>query len=190
MFRFREPYLVLVDGTFCQKAVTQHIDIKERMRSYIESEVTCCTTKCILAELEMLGDQFKHARMVAQKFQLRHCEHKGNPIAATDCIKSLLGDESKGRFFVATQDKSLTTYTQKLPGIPLFYIHKNVLVLEKPSKKTMEMVQQLSLAKIDIEETKPSEKEEKQPFSPLVRKKRKAKGPNPLSCKKKQKKNA
>jgi len=189
IFKFHAPYLVLLDGTFCQSAVTQKLDVRERISSYIDSEVTCCTTSCIIAELEKLGDSTYHAKLSAKKLQMRHCEHRENPVSAVECIKSLINKPEKGRFFVGTQDEELKTHLRKVPGIPLFYIHKNIIVLDKPSKVTMDKIDEISSARMEVPVSeKPStiNVEVKTKSSlPRTRQKRKSKGPNPLSCKKK-----
>lgn len=44
-FGFREPFQILVDGTFCQAALKNKIQIKEQMPKYFMGEVHLCTTK-------------------------------------------------------------------------------------------------------------------------------------------------
>lgn len=43
-FRLREPFQVLVDGTFCQAALKNKIQIKEQLPKYLMGEVQLCTT--------------------------------------------------------------------------------------------------------------------------------------------------
>lgn len=44
-FSFREPFQILVDGTFCQLALKNKIQIKEQMPKYLMGEVKLCTTR-------------------------------------------------------------------------------------------------------------------------------------------------
>lgn len=44
-FSFREPYQVLLDGTFCQAALKNQIQIKEQLPKYLMGEVQLCSTK-------------------------------------------------------------------------------------------------------------------------------------------------
>lgn len=44
-FNFREPFQILIDGTFCQAALKNKIQIKEQLPKYLMGEVRLCTTK-------------------------------------------------------------------------------------------------------------------------------------------------
>lgn len=46
-FSFREPFQILIDGTFCQAALKNKIQIKEQMPKYLMGEVQLCTTKWV-----------------------------------------------------------------------------------------------------------------------------------------------
>lgn len=46
-FSFREPFQILIDGTFCQAALKNKIQIKEQMPKYLMGEVQLCTTKYV-----------------------------------------------------------------------------------------------------------------------------------------------
>lgn len=99
------------------------------------------------------------------------------------------------RYIIATQDRDLQESVRKVPGVPLFYLHQKVPTLEPPSpasqKKALEyrttvgmnaqQAETIVLLKkrsgIAVEEAEKS----------VGKKKRKKKGPNPLSCKKKKK---
>ncbi|KAG7225439.1 hypothetical protein INR49_027433, partial [Caranx melampygus] len=44
-FNFRQPFQILIDGTFCQAALKNKIQIKEQIPKYLMGEVQLCTTK-------------------------------------------------------------------------------------------------------------------------------------------------
>lgn len=44
-FNLREPFQILVDGTFCQAALKNKIQIKEQLPKYLMGEVQLCTTR-------------------------------------------------------------------------------------------------------------------------------------------------
>lgn len=44
-FNFREPFQILIDGTFCQAALKNKIQIKEQLPKYLMGEIQLCTTK-------------------------------------------------------------------------------------------------------------------------------------------------
>jgi rRNA-processing protein FCF1 len=47
------------------------------------------------------------------------------------------------RYFVATQDKDLRLALSNLPGVPLVYINKVILVLEPPSSTSKAFAKQV-----------------------------------------------
>ncbi len=50
-FGFTKPYRVLVDGTFCQAALTNRINLREQVSKYLNEETELATTSCVLKEL-------------------------------------------------------------------------------------------------------------------------------------------
>jgi hypothetical protein len=50
----------------------------------------------------------------------------------------------KKRFFVATQDQELRRILSHTPGVPLIYLNKVTLVLESPSRSSLEYNQSVS----------------------------------------------
>jgi len=205
MFNYHAPFLVLVDGSFCSAAAAQNMfDLRDRISNYLTTESTCCTTVCILNEIKQLEKReglteearegVKQARMIAQKFQVRHCDHKKSPVSARECIKSLVsGDGSSGKYFVATKDKKIQKFCDEIAGIPQIYMHGNVILLKDLSKVTQKKVDSLNRERwegtADQEGLRAMRNAEKGEYRGKSKRKRKAKGPNPLSCKKKKKVN-
>uniref|UniRef100_A0A671KVT1 UTP23 small subunit processome component n=1 Tax=Sinocyclocheilus anshuiensis TaxID=1608454 RepID=A0A671KVT1_9TELE len=84
-FCFREPFQILIDGTFCQAALKNKIQIKEQLPKYLMGEVQLCTTK----------------------FQIRKCKHMKDPLPALECLLSMLGETNPHHYFIATQVRTL-----------------------------------------------------------------------------------
>lgn len=193
-FSFREPFQILVDGTFCQAALKNKIQIKEQMPKYLMGEVQLCTTNCALKELESLGKELYGAKIILQRYQVRKCAHFKDPVPASECLLSMLGKTNPHHYFVATQDHTLTTGLKEIPGVPLFYIILNTIVLDKPSQASLDLVQKVQLGELvspSQQESIRSLKEEQglgHRDTERRGRKRKRKGPNPLSCLKKKKK--
>ncbi|XP_030645076.1 rRNA-processing protein UTP23 homolog [Chanos chanos] len=195
-FGFREPYQILIDGTFCQAALKNKIQIKEQMPKYFMSEVQLCTTNCALKELETLSKELYGAKLVLQRFQIRKCKHMKDPVSTSECLLSLLEDSNRNHYFVATQDKELTSALREIPGVPLLYIVLNTIVLDKPSSRSLKHVeavqlgelvtpsQQHSIRSLKEEQGIGEDGEERRGR----KRKRKSGNPNPLSCLKKKKK--
>ncbi|KAJ8409845.1 hypothetical protein AAFF_G00219040 [Aldrovandia affinis] len=194
-FNFRQPFQILLDGTFCQAALKNKIQIKEQMPKYLMGEVQLCTTNCVLKELESLGKELYGAKIILQRFQIRNCAHFKNPVPASQCLVSMLDSNNPHHYFVASQDQELTSAVKKVPGVPLMYIILNTIVLDKPSLCSVTHVravqagelvtpeQQQSISKLKEEQGIARDGTERR-----KKRKRKVKNPNPLSCLKKKKK--
>ncbi|XP_062985977.1 rRNA-processing protein UTP23 homolog [Elgaria multicarinata webbii] len=193
-FGFREPFQVLLDGTFCQAALRNKIQIREQLPGYLAGATQLCTTRCVLKELESLGKELYGAKLIAQRFQVRHCSHFKSPVSGSVCLLSMIEDGNPHHYFIATQDQDLATKIKKRAGVPLLFIIQNTMVLDKPSAKSLAFVQTMQTNRLMPEHQKQSIallKEEQglaKTSEPKKRKRKRAAGPNPLSCLKKKKK--
>jgi len=99
-------------------------------------------------------------------------------------------------YVVATQDRGLQKWIKNRPGQPLLYLHQMTPVLDEPSPISKKRANKISLEKIKINKNTEETIEKlkisegvtvaKAPVKPNeIKKKKKKKGPNPLSCKKK-----
>ena len=200
-FGFHSPYLLLLDGTFCSACLTAKVNIKDQLPKFL-GEVKLLTTACCIKELEQLqgiNPSVYGALMVTKTFQVYKCDHKVAK-SGQECILSLLtpsdnSQHKKVHLMVATNDNSLRAKVRSIAGVPLVYLHGNCPTLEKPSGLTTKFVEKTSENKLltlhqekTIKELKKQVFGEPTPSEPRKKKKRKGpKGPNPLSCKKKQK---
>ncbi|XP_072530983.1 rRNA-processing protein UTP23 homolog [Salminus brasiliensis] len=195
-FGFREPFQILIDGTFCQAALKNKIQIREQMPKYFMGEVQLCTTNCALKELESLSDDLYGAKLILQRYQIRKCKHSKEPVPASQCLLSMLEKTNPHHFFVATQDRDLTTGVMGIPGVPLLYIIQNTMVLDKPSACSLKHVEAAQLGELvspteqqSIQNLKAEQGLSKDGVEQQGKKhKRKSGNPNPLSCLKKKKK--
>lgn len=53
-FDFHPPYQIILDGTFCQAALSNKVNISEQMPKYLNDEVKLLTTVCVINEVEKL----------------------------------------------------------------------------------------------------------------------------------------
>ncbi|NXK17403.1 UTP23 protein, partial [Arenaria interpres] len=193
-FHFREPFQVLLDGTFCQAALRNKIQIREQLPGYLGGGTQLCTTRCVLKELESLGKALYGAKLIAQRFQLRSCSHHKDPVSGSACLLSMIEEGNPHHFFIATQDQELANKVKKKAGVPLLFIIQNTMVLDKPSPKSLAFVQKLQMNELVPEHQKQSivQLKEKEGLAKQEgekrRKRKRAGGPNPLSCLKKKKK--
>ncbi|XP_040835402.1 rRNA-processing protein UTP23 homolog [Ochotona curzoniae] len=194
-FGVREPYQILLDGTFCQAALRGRIQLREQLPRYLMGETQLCTTRCVLKELETLGKDLYGAKLIAQKCQVRNCPHFRSAVSGSECLLAMVGDGNAHHYFVATQDQNLSVKVKKQPGIPLLFIIQNTIVLDKPSARTIGFVKAVEAGQLvsahekqSIEQQKEQQGLVKSPERRRRKKRRKTGGPNPLSCLKKKKK--
>ncbi|XP_034017257.1 rRNA-processing protein UTP23 homolog [Thalassophryne amazonica] len=194
-FSFREPFQILIDGTFCQAALKNKIQIKEQIPKYLMGEVQLCTTNCALKELDSLGKQLYGAKLILQRFQVRRCQHVHSPVPASECLLSMLEDTNPHHYFVATQDHTVTTGLKRIPGVPLLYIILNTIVLDKLSHASLRYVHAVQLGQLmsPVQQSKIRSLKQEQGLGQKQgerrgkKRKRKQGNPNPLSCLKKKK---
>jgi U3 small nucleolar RNA-associated protein 23 len=192
-FGFKAPFLILIDGTFCQMALKFKINLADQMPRYLQDKVKMLTTVCVVTETEKLGPALYGAQKIVKQFDTLSCGHEKNPISAADCLLSLIErDNNRGHYLLATQDSALTSKVRRLPGSPVIYLKHNAINFEKPSDASNRIAEEQLAADVrpkdhemdtlkSLKRQALGEPEEKPP-----KKKRKGpKGPNPLSCKKK-----
>ncbi|KAB2611788.1 rRNA-processing protein UTP23-like protein [Pyrus ussuriensis x Pyrus communis] len=177
------------------------------------------TTKCALAELKqhgsMLGPSYSQSLEAANSLIIARCDHE-SPASAEDCILDVVGQSNSEHFFVATQHVDLRQKLLKIPGVPAIYALRTAILLESPSDAQRQFVksskeQRLHMTELEYkmlkkkknilnshEKDDPSGEEDAKRDTArkglgvkdkVQFKRKRAKGPNPLSCKKKKMKN-
>lgn len=197
-FKFRTPFQVIIDPEILITTNSQSFDILKGLARTIQSESKPMITQCCIE----LIYQTKNQELIdfAKSFERRKCNHK-EIINPSDCIELIvnINGENKHRYIIASQDLNLRKKLRKIPGIPLIYMNRSVMVMEPlsdASKKYNENIENLKLTaglnskdagKLDeiknIQEKIGENGDD-------VKKSKKRKGPkepNPLSVKKKKK---
>ncbi|XP_064606666.1 rRNA-processing protein UTP23 homolog [Liolophura sinensis] len=192
-FDFAPPIRVLIDGTFCKAALKFKINISEQLPKYLDCEVKQCTTQCVLAECEALGPLLYGPFKVLQQFHIQSCSHD-TPIPASKCLLSMIKQQNKAKFYIATQDQELAERLRSRPGNPLLFIAYNAINLEAPaetSRKRAHKKVQSNMVPTDFHK-EILDKMKTDVLGPATHvnkhRHKKVKGPNPLSCKKKKSK--
>ncbi|PKI52506.1 hypothetical protein CRG98_027078 [Punica granatum] len=176
-YGFRKPFKVLCDGTFVHNLVVHRVDPADRAISNILSApVKLFTTRCVLEELKRLGRSHSEALATARSFAVARCDHEGKT-KADSCILEVVKENNREHFFVATQDADLRRKLKEKTGV--------ILASTKPkhSDEEEDLAGQDGYKAV-AEKTQAVKKglgvKDKPQF-----KRKKAKGPNPLSCLKK-----
>jgi len=196
-FGFSPPYSILADGTFCQAALKNKINLREQLPKYLDGIVELVTTRCILEELEKLGSQLYGALVICRQFHLVQCPHT-QARSAAECILRLArkgqskergenGEMKHPKYMVASQDGDLLEKLRNYGGIPLMSIHRNTILLAKPSTRSLEKAQEEKTTNMGSELSRVKELKRTvlgTSEETSTRKRKRRKGVNPLACKK------
>lgn len=176
------PFRVLVDGTFCNAALANKINLREQLPKYLGGDVEIVTTKCVIEELKTLGASVYGALVICRQFVVDICPHV--PCRApAECLAHLARRAARkgARCIIATNDDCLAEKLRTIAGTPILYIKYNTILLDRVSQTSKDAAEAPKSDLDNLKVVKASVFGE-----PLVKfKKRKIKGPNPLSCKKK-----
>ncbi|CAK9297189.1 unnamed protein product [Gordionus sp. m RMFG-2023] len=135
-YNFKEPFQVLLDGTFCQAALTNQINIKEQLPKYLNGQITFYTTSCILHELNNLGKPVYGAFHIAKQYKIKTCDHVDKSIAANKCLLSMVKKGNPSHYWIASQDPEITSKLSTYISVPLLYISYKAIHLTKPNDLT------------------------------------------------------
>jgi U3 small nucleolar RNA-associated protein 23 len=142
-------------------------------------------TQCSISELYTSGD--KEAIALAKSFERRRCGHIPDALSSHDCLTSCINisGENKHRYILASQDEILRGEMRVIPGVPMVYIRRAVMIMEPPSPATLARKDVLERAKLGGLEPTGKRKRDDEEGEKVKKKRKGPKEPNPLSIKKK-----
>ncbi|KAK7540759.1 Fcf1-domain-containing protein [Phyllosticta citribraziliensis] len=212
-FGFREPYQVLVDADMVKDTHHCKMDLAAYIERTLQGKTKIMITQCSMRHLYADKDQQVIAK--AQEFERRRCNHHTleEPLSTLDCLSSVVDPSgnktNKHRYVVASQEQKVRSHMRQIPGVPLVYMNRSVMIMEpmanategvrekaehdkfKAGIKTRPAGNMTATTKRKREEdgekgSDGSADEDTKTTEPEPKKKRKKgpKGPNPLSVKK------
>ncbi|KAI8331355.1 Fcf1-domain-containing protein, partial [Chlamydoabsidia padenii] len=174
-FGFHAPYQILLDSSFIKLATEQRLSLQDDLQTLLSSPTRPLVTNCVIHELKKQGDH--RAATIAKQFESRKCKHL-HPVSSAHCVMELIGSTNGNNYCLATQNDDHRKQVRLMPGIPVLKVQKGMIILEPLTKATKDAIQQIARL---IQEPSKVESTDGGP----VHKKRKVKGANPLSMKKK-----
>ena len=81
----------------------------------------------------------------AKEFERRRCNHHvlEQPLSSLECLSSVVDPKNsrtnKHRYAVASQDTSIRKHMRDIPGVPLIYISRSIMVLEPMAISTTDL---------------------------------------------------
>ena len=209
IFKFDSPYKIIIDGNFAAMALNKKFEMKSSLEKLLDDKVNLIIPSCIFKEVQSLENKIPGLLKLLSQYKIEQCQH--NLLSPTNCIRDYIGKKNASKYFVATQDNFLRVQLRKIPGVPLIFFEQNMILMDKPSRISIEASERRENLKEDpkktekkileekkneisdflLEEFKNSkyykQKQEEFKLNKLMGKiRKKAKGPNPLSVKKKQ----
>ncbi|EKG22041.1 hypothetical protein MPH_00632 [Macrophomina phaseolina MS6] len=185
------------------------IDLASYLERTLQGKVKPMITQCSMRHLYALKDQEVITK--AQAFERRRCNHHtlDEPLSTLECIRSVVDPKesktNKHRYVVASQEQKVRSYLRQIPGVPLIYINRSVMIMEPMAGATEDVRDKAESEKFrtglktrpaaaatapkrkrdDDEDGGSGGENEAAATKPEPKKKRKGpKAPNPLSVKK------
>uniref|UniRef100_A0A0K0FKQ2 rRNA-processing protein UTP23 homolog (inferred by orthology to a human protein) n=1 Tax=Strongyloides venezuelensis TaxID=75913 RepID=A0A0K0FKQ2_STRVS len=156
----------------------------EQMPKYLGASCELLTTKCVIKELEKIGSPVFGALHILKGYDTYYCPH--TPEKSVECCFLYLArksiKEGKQKLMFATNDNTLKEKLRSIPGIANLFVSYNTILLEDISEASLKKEETISNEFKRLQDLK---KQILGEDNKVIRKKRKAKGPNPLSCLKK-----
>lgn len=191
-FNLRQPYQFLVDGDFCRSSLQHKFDPKERLPYILAGACRLLVTNCVMHALRQAARTSEDpvvtgAPFVARRLELRRCRHD-EPKSVIDCFLDLIGDDNPFHYGVASADEELKGEMRKVPGVPIVYMERVFPLLEAPTALSLSIMDKKEKAKLRVNPIEAALIKRElgdvaQPKLPPKHKKKKIKGPNPLSVK-------
>ncbi|KAI9806884.1 MAG: hypothetical protein M1833_002542 [Piccolia ochrophora] len=135
-FGFREPYQVLVDAEIIKDASRFAMDLIAGLERTLHGTVKPMITQCSMRHLYNASPKVPHLVEQAKTYERRRCNHHelDEPLSTLDCISNVVDGKSqksnKHRYVIASQDADLRAFLRSIPGVPLVYINRSVMIME------------------------------------------------------------
>ncbi|KAF2421031.1 hypothetical protein EJ08DRAFT_690315 [Tothia fuscella] len=152
-FAFREPYQVLLDAEILQDAARFKMDLIGGLERTLHGQVKPMITQCSIRHLYNATPKDDSLIETAKSYERRRCNHHllDDPLSTLDCLTSVIDPKgnstNKHRYVVATQDGRLRAKMRQIPGVPLVYINRSVMIMEPMGGATEDLREREERAK-------------------------------------------
>jgi U3 small nucleolar RNA-associated protein 23 len=142
----RQIYILLtraVDAQILQDGARMKIDIAGRMEGVLGGKIKAMVTQCDMRHL--YSAKPKDEALITQvknDYERKRCNHHEleNPLSSLECLSECIDPKASGtnkhRYVVATQDPKIRARMRRIPGVPLIYVNKSVMILEPMAAAT------------------------------------------------------
>ncbi|OQN95809.1 hypothetical protein B0A48_18094 [Cryoendolithus antarcticus] len=213
-FAFRPPYQVLLTSSFILAAASCRMNLGHLLQNTLQSEIKPMITQCCIRHLydievkegDVDGKLMKEGVIaVAKEAERRRCGHHelDEPLAELECILFILDPKNTGtnrhKYIVCTQDRAFRSRLRSIPGVPLVYINRSVMILEPMAEASETFREKEERGKMragllggrgvkrqreEGDEGGEGQKDDEKIEDRVVKRRKGPKAPNPLSVKK------
>ncbi|KAJ4345840.1 uncharacterized protein N0V89_011975 [Didymosphaeria variabile] len=136
-FGFRSPYQILVDHQILEDCWRGKIQLLERLEGCLQGAIKPMITQCCMRALYTAKD--KNDKLISwckENLERRRCGHHelDEPLSALECISNVIDPKenhtNKHRLCVASQDRKVRAHLRTIPGVPLIYLERSVMIME------------------------------------------------------------
>jgi rRNA-processing protein FCF1 len=152
VFKFDSPYKVIIDGNFAAMALNKKFEMKSSLEKFLDEKVILIIPSCIFKEVQSIESKIPGLLKLLSQYKIEQCKH--NLLTPTNCIRDYIGKKNNSKYFVATQDNFLRVQLRKIPGVPLIFFEQNMLLMDKPSRISIEASERREIIRILTEFTK------------------------------------
>lgn len=99
-------------------------------------------TQCSMRHLYTTEPRVPSLIEQAKTYERRRCNHHEleNPLSTFDCLSEVVDSKSsrtnKHKYIVASQDADVRAHMRNIPGVPLIYINRSVMIMEPMARAT------------------------------------------------------
>jgi len=144
-FGFREPYQVVFDADFVRDAARFKMDLIRGLERTLHGKVKPMITQCSMRHLYTAQPKNEALVEQAKTYERRRCNHQNleKPLSTLDCLKDVVvkGENgmNKHKLIVASQDEKVRAHMRQIPGVPLVYINRSVMIMEPMAEATEDL---------------------------------------------------
>jgi U3 small nucleolar RNA-associated protein 23 len=131
-----------VDSEILQESAQKKIDLVGRLKGVLGGEVKPMVTQCDMRHLYDAETKDEDLILQAKTYERRRCNHHEleKPLSSLECISECVdpkgSNTNKHRYVIATQNPKLRAQMRRIPGVPLVYVNKSVMILEPLAAST------------------------------------------------------
>ncbi|KAG6528074.1 hypothetical protein ZIOFF_010222 [Zingiber officinale] len=193
--------------------------INDALARLLGTRIIPFTTRCIIGELRSLGESHCEALEAAQKLMIARCDHEKRINAMDCIESVVGEANSEHFFVATQDADMRKKFQKVIPGVPVMYGLRNSLFIEQPSSMQKQFVKSSEERRLHLPESEDLKLRDMNPRDTISNnpdhgdadetllrtasdkrnllgvsrtsqlKRKRAKGPNPLSCKKKKQSN-